>query len=265
MKKAPSHPLSHKYTPKASRRKRLIHTFYLIQPILQFFALIAVIGIFSRCSPLASSTDKSTIKSTQEFLQQQETQKAQLAAEEELIKKNLKELSSDSVEVISDSELEKISATSLHADEAISESQVKQQWQHRNMQALSLRRPKIIRLLLRPDKIDKLWNDGSIRIDIAEYLRGSMNERARQIFLQELKSAHEKLDLGATIYISIPDAQFQKNLSQLNWAVKVSLSMPSEDKAILELTKGEPESANKDQPLLEAALRETKQMAIVVE
>lgn len=257
----PASKKSPKAIPHAPLRKRLLHTFYLIQPILQFLVLVFMVGILSRCSPLAPSASKTASESSNQELNIGGAVNAQELAQEELIKANLKELTNDSVVVVKESDFKKESKNALRAEDRANENDVKALLRN-HKESNPLRRSKFISIVLSEEQKEKLWSSGQVRLDLSDYARKILDERAHHLFLKELKKNNESLDVGATAYIVLPDAAFQPDYKDLELNLKVSLSVVDEEKAYLLIKKDE---ENDSDALLEAALHDSKATAIVLE
>lgn len=250
-------PAAKKKIPRASRAKRMIHAFYLIQPILQFLVLVLMIGILSRCSPLAPSADRIGDKiAKSELIVNNSGNDANLADEAQS-----KELSNDSVRVIKESLFTREARDSLRSEEQADEAEVRNVWRsHSN--GNPIRHSKIITIALSDEQKTKLWTDGNVHIDLADYTRKFIDERGQRLFLKELKKNHENLDISAEAFVVVPDAAFQTEYTSIEMKIKVSLSMPAPDKAVLIVKRNSESDA---EPVLDSALHDAKVTAIVLE
>lgn len=257
--------------PKTTRRKVWVHAFYLCQPFLQFFALIAVLIIFTRCSPLAPSTDKTSALKTGP--RGDTSGLAEALALEDSFLKNLKELSVTEMEVVSETGIESVAKDAPHIDLPMEENEVRSFFELRNKRgitALKRRRPNVLFLPLNQDLQDSFFANGAVRIDLSSRLKGHTKDDARRLLFQNLRQAINNKELGAAAYLTLPDStmtRVQGAFSDLKIQVKISLSVPDDDSAYLEVRRLDDgaSQAEINAVLLAAALKEDAQLAILLE
>lgn len=257
--------------PKTARKKVWVHAFYLLQPFLQFFALVAVLFIFARCSPLAPSTDKSALKSSGPITTDTSSL-AEAAALEEAFLNNLKELSVSEMEVISETEIEANTRSAPHVDEPMDESGIRTLFEKRNKKGVAgLKKPsQVLFLPLDQASQEAFFVNSVLRIDLSERIKGHTKEKARRLLFQHLQESAESKKIGATALLVMPDATMERvngAFADLKLSIKISISIPSDDKAYLEIRRVD-EAASHTQDnavLLEAALKEATQLSILLE
>jgi hypothetical protein len=254
-----------KRAPKASRPKLWVHTFYLLQPFVQFFALIAMMLILARCSPLAPSTDRVGALNTNPPIDNSE--QAAAAALEQEIQASLSEINTTQLEVIPESEMNKISADAPHVDVAMRELDVKGVFPTMGKKR---KNRKVMLLPLTADSQEALFRDGHVRIQLSDRLKSQTKDKALRLLLQNLNSSIANKEIGAAAYLVMSDATMQRvngAFDSLNLSLKVSLSIPAEDRAYLEIQREEddPAHAQDNAALLAAALDEHGQLAILLE
>jgi len=258
--------------PKTTRRKVWVHAFYLCQPFLQFFALIAVLIVFTRCSPLASSTDKASALKTSPRGGDTSGLAEALALEDSFLK-NLKELSVTEMEVVSETGIEAVAKDAPHIDLPMEENEVRSFFELRNRPGITgplHRRPNVLFLPLNQELQDSFFANSIVRIDLSSRLKGHTKDNARRLLFQNLRQSVDSKELGAAIYLTLPDstmARVQGAFSDLKIQVKISLSLPDEDKAYLEVRRLDEgaSQAGINAALLAAALKEDGQLAILLE
>lgn len=259
-----------KKAPAAKTKKVWLHAFYLAQPIVQFLTLIAVLVVFTRCSPLASSTDRLPKLKTLEEVQGPNSAAAAEAAREESIVKNSKEVSEHDLTVVSETEFRQSSKSLLHADDNLDERQVQSLEQERDQaRAVPFRRtPKILVLPLGQEKLTELFREGKLRVNLSERLHRAQ-PRARQSLYKLLAKSLESGDLDANSHLVLSDAAMRRartDFTALSVRLKLSFSQVDADEAYLEIRRvDEPTDSQDNAALLEAALRETRRLAIILE
>jgi hypothetical protein len=259
---------SKKRAPKASRKKVWVHTFYLLQPFMQFFALMAAVLIFARCSPLAPSTDRAGGAGVQDPVVIGTSEQANAAALEQEIAANMQELNSSQLEVVSQSEIAQIADGAPHADQAISETGVKGLFAHHGLLSLGKSTRKILFLPLSAENQEALFRDNHIRLDLGARLKNQTKDKALELFLKKMKDASKASDLGAAAYLVLPDASMQRAngaFSALSLTLRISLSVPADDRAYLEINREDASLSQDDAALLSAALADQYQLAILLE
>lgn len=254
-----------KRAPKASRPKIWVHTFYLLQPFVQFFALIAIMVILTRCSPLAPSTDRVSALTGNPPLENSE--QAAAAALEQEIQASLSEINTTQLEVIPESEMNRISSDAPHVDSPLRELDVKGVF---SSVGKKRKNRKVMMLPLSAESQEALFRDGQVRIQLSDRLKSQTKEKPLRLLLQNLNASIANKELGAAAYLVMPDATMQRvngAFDSLNLSLKVSLSIPADDRAYLEIHREEddPAHAQDNAALLAAALDEHGQLAILLE
>lgn len=257
MSKAPSR----KKAPRAGKTKRFLHAFYLVQPLLQFFALILMIGILGACSPLAPSTDKlpkpiSTVLGG-------ESSRADAEAQEQLVQKNLKEISVNDLVILSDSKFESQTREALSGDSAFNEGELDELLKKRRRNPL--RKGKLAVIQLSADKQSALWRDGTVRLSLADaFPKGEA--KAKKMLARLLKEESDKLNLDAVGHLVLPDAAMHDEYSDISLQIRVSLAVLADDRAYIEIRRmTDEENRETNAALLEPAIRASRQLAITLE
>jgi hypothetical protein len=255
-----------KSRPRASKQKRLIHAFYLAQPVLQFMALIAMLGILSRCSPLSPSTDK-VPQALLSNMSQAESSRAEAEAQEQLVQKNLKEVSVNDLVIISDEEFESQTKNLLSSDSSFSEAELQDYLKRKRggiHNPLS-GPPKFLVIQLPADKQAALWRDGSVRLKISEAFPKAEG-KALKLLARLLKEESDKLNLDAVGHLVLPDAAMHDEYKDISLQIRVSLAVIGEEKAVIELRRmSDEENREANATLLEPALRSARRLAITLE
>jgi|GEM_PF-5264408 len=169
----------------AKKRKRMLHAFYLAQPFLQFAALMVVLFVLGRCSPLSPSSDKSVLKNISDGVKATPTENGENAALEDAIKEANHELSDEPVmAAVSQTEYAAYVKESIHADKPANAARVKHIFQKR---ARELRRD--TRALVIPLSADEKARliQGSVRIDLSKRLASSMDPATQKLFFSLLR------------------------------------------------------------------------------
>lgn len=253
-------------TPRpASKRKRLIHTFYLVQPVLQFFALVAILGYLNACSPLAPSTTKGANNEVP-VAQPVQSVRAEAKAQEELVQSALKEFSANALEIVAESQFEQNHREVLVADRPFEESEVKERVLRRSLRAIGEELsvpPKLLVIAVSPEKQAALWRDGQVRIDLEKVI--AANGKAKKALFQALKTELEQLNVDAVGRLVIPDAAMREEFDDISLTLQFSLAIVGEEKAVLELRRLKEEGQESQAPLLDAALRAARHFAITLE
>lgn len=255
--------------PKTKPRKIWVHTFYLVQPFVQFMAIVAVILTFAGCSPLApSSTRLPGLKSPGED-SAATSQAAEEAAREQAIQKSFQSVSEHGLSVISESDYRQRSQGILHAEESLDERQVTSLRDQRRRHLGLGAAPKVLVLPLSDRAMSSLFREGVVRIDLNDRLSRAQ-PRARKALYKLAAAAMAEAELDASSYLVLSDAtikRVQGAFDSLHVDLKISLAVMEDDQAFLEIRrKDNAQSASQDNAaLLEAALREARRLAIVLE
>jgi hypothetical protein len=254
--------------PAASKRKRFLHAFYLAQPFLQFFALMAVMIILSRCSPLASSVDRTYGSgSALGGLQAGPAENAQTIVKEELVRKSMKEITDASeLKIVSEAAFTQATRDTLRADDSIDLSQVKSVFDRR-IKTTDFRRPNILEIPLSAEQRNHLFQEGSLRIDLSDRLKTSMDTKTRSFFFEELAESEKQLDLGAELFLVSSELAPQSANSKTDLSVhlKISLAIIGSDLAFLDIARTEEHPSDAQQEQLKAQLSQAQSLAVVLE
>ncbi len=256
-----------KRPPAASKRKRVIHALYLAQPFLQFFALMAVLFVLGRCSPLASSSDHRRLdKISSSGLVSSSSDGAASRAEEEEIKRSSKELSeTDELPIISQSDYTKLVAESLSSDKPADLPRVKSIFQQRARQAGgTLRGVRLLALVLSPEQRQMLLKDNSVRLNLAELMSGAMNPEVRRMLFNGLRKT-TKLEAKAFLVFSDDTMQADGVPPALPIRLKFSYASPVDEKAYLQIKRLERSVDEAQQELIRSNMERSLGIAIVLE
>jgi hypothetical protein len=253
-----------KKPPVASQRKQIIYAFYLVQPFLQFFALIGVLFFLTRCSPLSPSTDKANKpKPVTENAVVSTSPAAPDTAEEPFadseIEQAEKEIADDEeMPILSKGKFGESTRESLHADKATSSSDVKLLFQQR------LRRPTSVLVIpLSAEEKQKLLR-GSVRLNLAKRLSPTMSAETQKQFFSQMREAKqlrakavlvmEKGDEGPNAVVSIP----------LRTRVRLAL-MPGNEQAFLKVIRDDAQIDEAQKELIRSNLERALELAVVLE
>jgi len=222
-----------KSTPKSSRKKSWVHTFYLVQPVMQFLALVATLVLFARCSPLSPSTDKISTLQLNATTGDRISPQAELTAQEEAIQQSLKELSQGEISVISVDDLKKQTPEikdSYLANKSLVESSFERK------RELTKYKGALISIHVDMKTAKGLFLGANLRIPLHEALRYK-DEETLAHFLSSLEESHQKEGLKAKVYLTAPEDALrqQPELQQLQLPFYVSLGFPSENQGFMEL------------------------------
>jgi hypothetical protein len=230
-----------KKIPRAPFAKRARYTLYLVQPALQFAALILVMVFLSRCSPLAPSTDTLSPVKGAHSENVGANGNVEGTLREDLIINSLMEVSSDPVIAIPEADFSELTQGALQSDQAASEAQVQR--------LLDLRSKKLrfagagqnlgplVNIRFSSEQLQSLWREGKVRIDLADHLSG-FDAKSRQLLFREFQAPTKKI--GAKSYFVLDDDAAQNaELRNLQLPLKISLGVISEDKAYLEISRDE--------------------------
>jgi hypothetical protein len=255
---------SSRRTPAA---KRWLHTFYLVQPVLQFLAIVIMVLAFTRCSPLAPSTLKEGAQAVKTQPSENASQNAEAQAREEAIQKSLKEVDQAPLQISAEEDVTDFSKSVPHLETPADEATIKNIFAKRKA-LLAHNRPKILFIALSDEQRTAFFQEGSLRLDLTEKLR--FVEKAKNTFLQNMHKTVNAKEVGASLHIVLPDATMQRvngAFNDLEIQIKVSLGLPTEDKLYLQLEKMPEDAAHAQDNavLLDAALQEALGFVILLE
>lgn len=257
-------PAKKSKAPKAALPKRFLHTFYLVQPVLQFMALVSLMLVLSRCSPLAPSTEK-------EIGPRAQPTRIGFGNNEELLRENaiagsMNLLSSEKLSIISESDFALTAAPALQAERNVREEEVKLRFNSRKkIMGGPKKRAALFAVNLSVDQQQALWREGFVRIALNDYLQANFENNARKALYKHLLA--ELKELRARSFAVISDDAATHNGAEevkvLEMDLKISLGFPSEDKGYLEIRRGAEDAASV--AALTAAAQSTRKLAVVLE
>lgn len=260
-----------KNAPAAPKFKRYLHTFYLLQPLLQFFALVLAIMILSRCSPLAPSTDKGALSSSAIGQGMPGDNPNVLSLiNSDATDKTLKEVAVADMKVISDKDFDLGAQSSLAPREGdvVSEQKVSERFNRKAsagiMERLAGGDEALVIVRLTQDKIQSLLHSGSIRLPLDKDFRA--DAAAQRAFVSRLRKEHQALNLDAAAYAVVPKELIRDEFASADLHFKISLAYPNEQQAVLEVKVQDLQNISAQQrPLLDALFHDAKHLAIVLE
>ena len=256
-----------KKPPVARRRKRALHAFYLAQPFLQFAALMAVLFTLGRCSPLASSTDKGSRLQNASSLASPHTALAIQSAEEEDIKRELKDLrGADELDVISQSDFHnRIEANSLDAEKGTDLTGVQGLFRARAQQGFR-RSVRLLVLRLSKEQRVAFFEGGSARVALSDALAGGMAPDVRRAYFTELHKLSNGSQLSAHAYLVLADEDAADAVNAVPIQTKFQLAIfPSDDKAYIQVSRAEQGLDDQQQKLIESNKDKALSLALVLE
>lgn len=266
------HAASHAKNAKASPRrtpatKRWLHTFYLVQPVLQFLAIVIMVLAFTRCSPLAPSTLKEGPQAVKTEPTENASQNAEALAREEAIQKSLKEVDQTPLQITAEEDVNDLAKSVPHLETPADEATIKNIFEKRKA-LLAHNRPKILFITLTEEQRAAFFQHGSLRLDVSEKLR--FVEKAKTTFLKNMQKTVNDKAVGASLHIVLPDATMQRvngAFNDLEIQIKVSLGLPSDDKLFLQIERMPEDAAHAQDNavLLDAALQEALGFVILLE
>lgn len=260
---------SQKKPPIASRRKRAVHLFYLAQPFLQFVALMAILLVLGRCSPLASSTDKGAKMVSASSLASPHTEQAIKGAEDEDIHNELTDVrSADELAVIKQSDFTtQVAANALDAEKASSLTDVQGLFRAHAQHGLRRNNVRLLVLRLTKEQRDAFFQAGSVRVNLAEALAGTMAPDVRHAYFAELhKLMHGDLTAKAYLILADEDMASPDAVNTLPVAPKFQLAIfPNDEKAYLDVAHSEPALDDQQQKLIESNKDKALSLALVLQ
>lgn len=249
---------SSKIPPAASRRKRMLHAIYMAQPLLQFAALMAVLFVLGRCSPLSPSTEKGALKKTSDNgVIATPSENGQNQAIEEDIKRSLKPLNeTEDTAVVSEKAFAESARESLHADRPADADRVRFLFAQRRAKVLVLPLSAEERLAL---------SQGSVRIDLAKRLAASMNPEVKRVYFALLVKNLRRLQAKAVLILPTKDMEREGAVDTIPLRTKFELGILADDKAYLQGTKIDADLDPAQQELISSNLKLATGLAVVLE
>lgn len=213
-----------------------MHALYLAQPFLQFVALMAVLFVLGRCSPLAPSTDKSVQKTFSDGVKTTRSETGENRAEGEDLKNSMLEIQGvPELEVISPKMLQRrLKPDSLDADEGADLAKIQ------NLANLKRARKPVRLLFVRLTTAEReaFFATGSLQVVLHKRL-GRMSEELRKAYLHELHIINRQ-ELTGKLYALLPDEEMDKpdSVASLHIGTKARLAItPDESRAALALER----------------------------
>ncbi len=247
--------------PAAPRSKRMLHALYMAQPLLQFVALMAVLLVLGRCSPLSPSTEKSALKKTSDngvvATPAGPSEQANNQAQEEDIKKSLRDVNdAEDVAVVSEKEFNASSRESIHGNQPADSDRVKFVFQSRKP-----------RLLVLPLSAEEKQNfaQGAVRIDLAKRLSSQMSEDTRKLYFNLLYRQLKRLHGRAVVLLSQDQMDLPEAVNSLPIRARVQLGFLGDDQAFLRLSRAEEHIDDAQQELIRSHMERAVALAVVLE
>ncbi len=254
-----------KNPPAAKKSKRMLHALYMVQPFLQFAALMAVLFVLGRCSPLSPSSDKSRLKSISENgAIAVPTERGEDAATEEAIKQTIHDVSeNEEMPVISQSAYAEYIALGLHADKPADAARVKQVFQQRNREIRRLTR--VLVLPLSAEEKARLVQ-GSVRIDLSRRLSSSMDAGTQKLLFSLLRDQPKPLKGKVFLVLSDEAMGGPEAVTAIPMHTKLRLAvLPGEERAFLQLNRADAQLNELQQELIRSNLERSVELAVVLE
>lgn len=250
---------SSKKPPAAPRRKRVLHALYMAQPLLQFAALMAVLFVLGRCSPLASSTEKSALKKTSDngVVATPHTEQGQNQALEEDIRKSLRDLNEpEELALASEKEFAQSSRESLHGDRPADTDRVKFVFQSR--------RPRLLVLPLNAEE-KAAFAQGALRLDLARRLAPQMNAETQKFYFGLLHRQSKRLQARAFLLLPHEQMQGPDAIASLPVRHRFQLGFVSDDKAFLSVARADEQLDDSQQELIRSNFARATGLVVVLE
>ena len=253
--------------PAASRRKRILHAFYLAQPLFQFIALMAVLLILGRCSPLAPSTDRSINKSSNNALSTQpSSERGNNSASEEDITNILRDISRhDELALISQSDFsQRILPRSLQAERPADLEDVRNLFRQRARGGFA-RNTRLLVLSLTTEQKENFFRSGSLRIALSDTMR--LTPEVRKYYFGELhKIPRSELSAKALLVMSDDEMASPESISAIPVPTKFQLGIdPTDEKAWFQVSRTDSQIDEQQQKLIESAKSRSISMVLVLE
>lgn len=250
---------------KISKKIRL--GFYLALPAIQFFLLAAVLIFTSRCSPLAPSTDKNNSSSVVNSQNQNVVpDKITQAVQDNLVQNSFVELNSSDTQNILTSDFDKKSQSSIRIDALeISDKTIDAAFAQKSKSGELLGIwPAAIPLLSIPlsrDKLDTLYRDGQVRVDLLSLIRDADHNHVKNL-LYRLQIELKNRNIKASSFLVFDDNKSFPTNNQTSLHLKLSLAAIEDRVALLDISRVRD---NANEVFLESAIRDAKQLAIILE
>lgn len=236
--------------------KKAYYVFKLYFPSLQFIVLVILLAMVAACSPLSPSADRHSLSATP-IKATDVSQHISDAVQQDFITASLTEVATVDTKKIYEKDFDRKIQGSLLLDTPDLNSQlIDSAIQKRSSDGVQMAFSSSAFLTIRlpRDKLDNLFRDGQVRVDLYSLLKDADNSKAKPLF-QELQRELKNRSLRASSYLLVSSGNTE------NTGFKVKISLALNELAILELKQQEGSNAS----VLEAAIRDAKQMAIVLE
>lgn len=247
--------------PAAPKRKRMLHAVYLVQPFLQFFALMAVLFVLGRCSPLSPSKEIARMKS---FSDNGVIATPAENGDSIAIEEHYKEISAhESMPIFSQASFREYVRESLFAHTRADQGRVKYIFQQRNREIR--RSTRVMSISLTPDERVRLVQ-GSLRIDLSKRLASQMDADTMKLFFSLLRSPQKNLHGKAILVHSDQDAELSEAVSEIPLGTMIRVAiLPGDEKAYLQVSRIEQRISAAQQELITANLARAIDLAVVLE
>ncbi|HEY8280002.1 MAG TPA: hypothetical protein VIH99_10275 [Bdellovibrionota bacterium] len=258
--------LKRKKAPAAPKGKRILHALYLAQPFLQFAALMAIMLVLSRCSPLAPSTERGLNQLSSNATTPSQTENGNSQAEEKDIEELLRSSKVDSAEtllVTSETKFKDEDKKGLNADRPGDKGRVEEILRKRR----SGSKGRLLAIQLLREQKEDLFNGKTVRIALADRLKNMLDSDSRKSLFKNLDNLDRGASLSGKSILVLPDVAMQDEQS---YALPVSLGfalavLPSGEKAFLEIRNLQAETTEEQKELIKSNLRDSLFLAVVLE
>lgn len=245
--------------PRATLPKRMMHTFYLVQPVLQFVALLSMILVLSRCSPLAPSTEK-TVGGPKATVSKGDSSNSENLLREDALR--FEEIANEPINMVSEEVYKMSSEGALDPEQSVREHEMKSRLEKRRKKrgphGLGVANGRLVKIHLNAEQRRSLFQDGVVRIDLAEYLQAGYELNARKLLFRDMQAGVKELRAHSFLVMQSEHAAPQEE----SLSLKISFASLGEEKAYLEIRRGA-EDAQAAMQL--ASLDGVRKLAVVLE
>ncbi len=243
----------------------MLHALNMAQPFIQFFALMLVLFVLGRCSPLSPSSEKSRLKGISENgVSATPTETGESLALEEDIKKSLRDVSEEEeMAVFSQSEYSAYIAHGLHANKPADLGHVKLLLQQR---AREIRRSTRVLVIPLSAEEKAALVQGSLRIDLAKRLSATMDPATQNFLFSQLNDHPKRLHAKAILVLSDEAMNSPEAVASIPLHTKLRLAvLPGEERAFLQIFRIEEKLNDPQQELIRSNLERSVELAVVLE
>ncbi len=241
---------AHPRPKKATPWKKAVHTFYLVQPVLQFLLLALAVTALSRCSPLSPSQDKIPLNAIDGSNNASERVNQLLS--EDWIDQSLRKIGETEVVLASDAD---VTSQATRAEDA--RASTFNFIMGEPSASVQVNRAPSLVVYINREELTKLFQQGKVRHDLTGNLHQLSPQDANEAVVH-LRDQPEFVNTTAMLVLSDPAKAPEEFRLKLN----IKIAIADEQHAVLQISHS---YSPNDEAIKSAAAIDAKHLAILID